>query len=411
MGKTDERFTTYSRLDEPQIPLVIKYETKPIWPDLARDMGADGTGSAIVIAAYEAWFLGRAVSYSRNRNWYQQERHPLVTYTRVTRAVDSLAADGWITNYKQAPGSLSKWQSAFEATTRLMIAVSEILADKPKLRHVLPNQLTVIRDADGQPMAYRPTREIDRQDRKTAVFNEAITSASVTIDGAENVVSLASPLTRIFNGTIDRGGRYYAGGMSWQNIPSTEEKAMKRGRAEDAGKHRQNLLIDGEKTAELDYSGLHPALLYSERGQAITSGVYDLPGWPRGLVKTATNVMFNAPNERAALGAIAHHDNMQFMCDPGSSEAVRTARQLMNAIKAKHEPIKAAFNSDAGARLMRKDSGMAESVMADLTSKGVVVLPVHDSFIVQEKHQDLLQSAMFDAAQKAGLKHVKIAAK
>lgn len=409
MGSDRQQLTRYQKQDDPQIPLAVKYETKPLWPDVDRVMSTGPTGAAIVLSAYEAWFIGQAVSYSRDRNWYARARHPLITYAKVVSAVDQLAADGWLIHYKQAPGPLSKWQSAFEATPKLMIAVSEMLTGKPRLRHILPNQLTIIRDENGDPMPYRPTRDIDRQDRKTASFNEAITSANVTIGGAENVVSLASPLARIFNKTTARGGRYYAGGMSWQNIPASAEKAAK-GRPENADKHRQNLMIDGEKTAELDYSELHPTLLYAELGLPLTSGAYDLPGWPRKLVKTATNVMFNAPNERAALGAIAHHDTMQFMCDPGTPEAVRTARQLMQAIEEKHEPIRAAFNSDAGARLMRKDSTMAEGVMDDLTKRGIVVLPVHDSFIVQAKHRDILQSAMIDAAHKAGIRGAQISA-
>lgn len=379
---------------------------------MAHVMGADETGAAVIMAAYEAWFAGKAVSYSRRKA--NQHRHPLLTYTRLTREVDRLAAEGWLIHYKQLPGSHTKWQSAFEATPRLMIAVSEMLAEKPKLRHVLPNQLTIIRDANGEPIAYRPTREIDRQDRKTASINEAITSSNVTLASDENV-NFACPVIRIFNQTSERGGRFYARGMSWQNLPSNEkkvaasaEKAAARGQIVDLQRHRRNLQIDGEATAELDYSEFHPSLLYKEAGEKLDMPAYDLPGWPRQLVKVATNIMLNAPNERKAHGAIANHNYMQYMCEPGTEDAKKFAWRLMEAIKVKHHRIIKHFNSDAGAKLMRQDSAIAEAVMTNLNKQGIVVLPIHDSFIVQKRHQDHLYSAMYDAAEKAGLRSVKI---
>ena len=51
-------------------------------------------------------------------------------------------------------------------------------------------------------------------------------------------------------------------------------------------------------------------------------------------------------------------------------------------MKAKHADIAHAFGSDAGARLMRKDSDLAEQVVLDMIRQGVVPLSVHDSYIV-----------------------------
>jgi hypothetical protein len=40
---------------------------------------------------------------------------------------------------------------------------------------------------------------------------------------------------------------------------------------------------------------------------------------------------------------------------------------------------------------------MAERVLVDLLKKNVVTLPIHDSFIVQKRHEGILRQAM-DAA-------------
>ena len=47
------------------------------------------------------------------------------------------------------------------------------------------------------------------------------------------------------------------------------------------------------------------------------------------------------------------------------------------------------------------DAGMAEDVMLSLLKQGVVALPIHDSFIVQDRHEGQLESAMNDAFERA----------
>src|SRR5262249_37427882 len=56
-------------------------------------------------------------------------------------------------------------------------------------------------------------------------------------------------LHRVFNNTLDEGGRFYGGW--WQNIPS---------------KYRRFITINGVPTRELDYSNLHAAMLYAREG-------------------------------------------------------------------------------------------------------------------------------------------------
>jgi hypothetical protein len=56
----------YPRQDQHQIPLAVKYDTKPIWDEVRAVFKVGATGAAIVVAAYEAHFAGRPVSYSRN---------------------------------------------------------------------------------------------------------------------------------------------------------------------------------------------------------------------------------------------------------------------------------------------------------------------------------------------------------
>ena len=367
--------------DEPQIPFGIKFDTKPIWQALKETFGVDATGAALIIAAVEASLSGKAVSYSRSSDFYTKaNRHPLATLKKVRAQVDLLAAAGWIIHYKQAPGCRG-WQSAFEATPDLVDAVEYIMRGLPKLKLLRLQQLTILRDADGKPMDFKPTREIDRRDRRTETYNEAITSAEIiSIDGA----NLACPMARIYNQGFDRGGRFYGMGTSWQNIKSEARKALS---------------IDGEPVVELDFKTLHPAILYAEAGVPMPADCYAIDGWPRDLVKVAMLTLINATTESKARFSIAHSDRMAQVAEPGSQDAIKAAAGLIDAIKRKHAPIAGAFHSDAGARLMRIDSDIAEAVMGVLIArKGIVTLPVHDSFLVPASKRDELAAAMEQAA-------------
>jgi hypothetical protein len=221
---------------------------------------------AIVIAAYDAFFIGRPVSYSRNHNFYGRHLDKFLTCRAVCRAVDRLDAACWINHFKQDPGNLG-WQSAFEATQALIDAVQDILTGKPRLHLLNLRNVTILRDANGAPIRYKQTREIDRQDSKTERFNEGIISANIGGLSSSNVTQLtnmACPMARIYNGTFGRGGRYYPMGASWQNIKSEA---------------RRMLTIDGEPVVELDFDGMHIAMLYAEANLPLPTDCHDLFGW------------------------------------------------------------------------------------------------------------------------------------
>lgn len=378
----------YPEQDEHQIPLGVKYETKPLWAEIELTFGVGATGAAVVIAAFEASFTGLSVSYSRNRNYYGRHRHRLLKYEAVCQAVDLLAAAGWVHHYKQAPGNRG-WQSAFEATPELIDTMQRILAGKPRLKLARLPQTTILRDENGKPLDYNRTRQIDRQDRKTEGFNEAISAAAINHAEPSNVVglpTLACPLARIHNKNFGRGGRFYAMGASWQNIKSEARRA---------------LTIDGEPAVELDFDGMHIAMLYAEAGLPLPRDCHDISGWPRKLVKVATFTLINATTEKAARMSIAHSEHLGELAEPGSQDAIGKARALIEAIKNRHAPIAGQLHSDAGARLMRKDSDIAEAVMAELIlRRGIVALPIHDSFLVPASKRDELQEAMMEAAHK-----------
>jgi hypothetical protein len=161
-------------------------------------------------------------------------------------------------------------------------------------------------------------------------------------------------LQRIFNrGSFDYHGRAYGW---WQNIPKTI---------------RGDLMIDGEATAEADYTALHASILYGERGIKFKGDAYEVDNFPRDQVKLGFNIAVNARNQRAAVGALAN--------DAGISRT--DAARVLRAIEKRHKPISDAFGSDAGVRLMRIDSDLILGALRASNDGGFGALPIHDSLI------------------------------
>ena len=372
---------------EHQKPISLRFESKRWWPDFRRELSVDQTGAAIIldICSIPDWS-----AYSRTSRHYdlpRRYRNPIYTWRKVVSQVDYLDSLGLIEHDKRPPGCRG-WQSAIKATDELR-AICEGIIGGAQLTIAKPAEVILLRDEKGKLIDYNETRELDRMRRRLERFNEAITSGVLD-------PTIAAPLARIFNKSMKRGGRLYAMGASWQNMKAEA---------------RKDLQIGGEPVVELDYCTLHPAILYAEAGATMPNDSYELTGWPRKLVKVAVLTLINAPTIHKARHSIAHNERMAEVAEPGTQEALANSDQLIRDIKRLHKPIAKSFHSDAGARLMNIDATMAETVMNIMLAKGITVLPVHDSFLVQASKRDQLEAAMLEAAYKAGYHALEVSAK
>jgi len=171
-------------------------------------------------------------------------------------------------------------------------------------------------------------------------------------------------LRRIYNNSdFEQGGRFYGGW--WETLPS---------------EYRKRITINGMPSVEVDYSAIHPRVLYAKRGLSCPDDPYVIEGLPQGLrkvVKLALLIIINAVGREAALAAL--RDKVK---DAGLDLMGYSLDDVMGLIEQTHEPIKDDFYTGKGTFLQRVDSDIAEQVMLSFAEQGVVVLPVHDSFIV-----------------------------
>jgi hypothetical protein len=323
----------------------------------------------------------RFTSYSRRRAFYTESQRyyrPTYSYRGIIPAVEQLAIEGLIEHEKVPPGHRG-FQSRFRATPDLLKELSAVQVQYK------PLELIVLRDADGNPVDYQDNRETRAMRKRLTELNEALLSQQIGVgdriiregDRLDNGGRAQAQLHRVFHrGDFANGGRFYGG--HWQNIPA------------EGG--RDQITINGEPTAEVDYRGLHIRLLYQEAGEEMPTDPYDFA--PRKQAKLALLIAINARSHSSAVRALAD----ALRREGGIGDPYATAQKLIRAAKARHPDIAWALASDAGVRLMRKDSELAERIMFEtVRAIGIVPLAVHDSFIVPASQKGRLMESMEDA--------------
>jgi len=182
-------------------------------------------------------------------------------------------------------------------------------------------------------------------------------------------------LTRIFSkGSFELGGRLFAPIQNYTR------------------QTRKYFYLNGEPTIAIDYSSIHPYMLYHAEGLEFNGDdPYAIEGFDRDAVKVAFNIMLN----KEAFGAnksVAKTIRKVVDCD------IDTAETLEKAIQALHSPIAHHFNTGVGLTLQRRDSDIALLVINTFVNElNRPIICVHDSFVVSVRDTESLILAMNDS--------------
>lgn len=185
-------------------------------------------------------------------------------------------------------------------------------------------------------------------------------------------------LRRVFSrNNIETNGRFYGGW--WQSLPA---------------KYRTHITINGIKTVEIDYSSMIMRMLYAKENINIEEAkdLYDI-GLPvtedqRDLIKRFIIASINDEKGRYRLS----NDELKTLGI--------THSKLFRLVKRVHAPIEKYFSSGIGLKLMFEDSKIAEDIMFHFLEKAIVVLPIHDSFIIQQPFASELKQQMIVSFKK-----------
>ena len=207
---------------------------------------------------------------------------------------------------------------------------------------------------------------------------------------------------RIFhNGSFEQGGRFYGGW--WQNVPK---------------EYRQKIYINDNPTIEDDFSALHIMLLYAKQGLE-----YDWDGddpyyipikfindyeQARLVGKLFLLTALNAKDKKSGFAAARNTFTDENIRYKGQFDN-EFLEDYLDKVKVKHPPLEEYLCSNAGVGLMNVDSQITEKIVKAFTTRGIPILCMHDSFIIQVQHDNELRTQMQKAVgQVSGTNNFKI---
>ena len=107
---------------------------------------------------------------------------------------------------------------------------------------------------------------------------------------------------------------------------------------------------------------------------------------------------FREPNKRMLLALIngreGKHNERIKMPNKQTYQPHFSRTEIVEMLKAKHAPIARRFFTEVGIELQRLESDIALGIITNLKAKGIVCLPIHDSFIVAREYEDELRFEM-----------------
>jgi hypothetical protein len=370
----------------------------------------------LILDLYVAWLedpeLSIGVSMSQN-DWQTWSRYNALNISKkILPLILSLAELGLIDLAKGSYGgskALGNRTTRIRAAEPLRVMFRGLGSTRDDVHQVENQECIVLKSGEGDAarlVDYEDTDQTHKMRRDLVAYNSLLASSYIDIPGLDDPwVTRRDARGREFRVHIDhhhqfvrrifsRGdwscnGRFY--GPWWQQIDKTL---------------RAQIFINDTPTVEVDFKGLHVAILSAERGVTIEGDPYELPAGlvpgalpelQRILLKKLVLTALNANSEQAAFASFREGFPTGHMAKGLTNKDLGG---LLVAFARRHPHLVDCLCADQGIRLMNLDGQIAEIVQRFFTRRGIPVLSVHDSFIIDYTHVGDLKIAMGLAAER-----------
>lgn len=233
----------------------------------------------------------------------------------------------------------------------------------------------VIRDEDKNPIDYNETEFIKSLRYEIGQINIEYAKHSIKMLDDFIFPRIQAIYSR---SSLKCGGRLYDKPQRGMNYQTASKEA------------RKTITIDGSKTVEVDYSGLHINMLYAIEHIQYPLDKSPYSFWvdvqldqsPNNLEiakKQAKKAMFTLMNAKSIKDALWVLRDEDYTVDWDN---------LIDLMLKEHQAIKKYIGSDMGITLQNLDSKMMIDIIEDLHGKGILCLGIHDSVIIQEEHKE-----------------------
>ena len=359
----------------------------------------------------------KTVGISSQKSYWDRKsiyKHPAISYTYLVKTLnylieleyvirvrrgyrDRTSNDGKTGRYKASKKLLDTFKADEFTVQDIMMDKEYAISQGIELRGKKPPATKNNPSPKGKKQEFELTSELEAMRGNVEFLNFALDKTHIDLfvskeeeqeikkhmtkknkedpNRARDIPFTNKRLKRIFNEDFTKGGRFYGG--FWQQIP----KAW-----------RKRLTIYNSLTFEQDYSFIHFAMLYKKVGIELTEDPYELIGGDRTSNKLSVNFMLNAENRKQCIAAMKNEEDIK------CPKSFQSYDKYVDHIIKVHEPIKEYFFTGYGKELQRADSDIAEKVLVKLLNRGIVCLPVHDSFVVRNQDIVPLIRAMNEAS-------------
>jgi hypothetical protein len=354
---------------------------------------------AYILSAYRAHRQNtdnlKILSVVRNKNQYAKNKYdrlyPHATYKHAKAAYEGLCSLGYVQEiakgfYEKNSKNASKNTEA-QITEKLIHRLEDVVAGRDfsfcmngdEIAHA---NFIELKDNNKKKINFDGNQNsVKEMQSNLRSINSFLRDADISIPDhiiACNNIKLEDVLLyRIFNNSdFGQGGRFYKGW--WEHIRS---------------EHRPYITINGNKAIELDYSALHPTILYAREGIEFQPTCYEpMEGIDRDVGKRALNALLNAST--SYINSVEEYDEFVFNNEDNVDVYIPEWDEFLAKLIEHNKPIAHYFGTGEGMKLQYEDSCIVEEILLILNTKGIVALPIHDSFIVEEQYKDTLKELM-----------------
>lgn len=394
-----DEFLNVSPVDQKKLkawisPIIDGGRKRARKPDAEEQLGPLlGCICANAIVAMDAAGAGARVEYSRGKTTYIGHtvyKPEFLKSKQLIATIDGMIAAGLLVGHMgdRGSGGREQKQSTYWPTQLLLDGLAGRGIGASQTLTVGERPVVFLYDEDDRLQNYDPTaQEVGGKIANLRAYNAFIDNQALDLPSPDDAPGesdlTAVALRRQFNGSFDLHGRFYGGW--WQNVEEAQ---------------RSKISINGAATVELDYGSFVPRVLYHWAGVAFPGDAYAIPeimaaaeadgmAWEavRPVVKKVFNFMLNAKRRGGHMGSRAFE---------GLPPSI-TRAEAIAAIERAHESIKHHFFKQEYFVLQKLDSDICEAVMVAGVDAGIVVLPIHDSFIVESSKEEWLRSEMTKA--------------
>ena len=379
----------------------------------------------VLLDLYVAWLddPDLCIAVNMTRDFYSKNfgtdatRYNELNISAKTIHVVNTLKDKGLVGYKRGVEAQEGYGSGFVsriwAKPKLISMFERSALNKFMIYSHYDREMLVLRDEDKNDINYADTDETESQRLVVQQYNDILERTFIDIGSANSprleieknkgsksqgkphyvhILHKGKFTHRVFNNSSwEEGGRFYGG--LWQRIGQD---------------YREQILINNEETVELDFSSLHPVLAYVQAGvdywKEHDIGPYDISvngiedaKVSREVIKKLFLLALNAKDQTTLFKAFRSEFDYSLLDGLEYSFTDDALGAILDSIKARHTKIADQIATGAGTVLMNLDSRIVEFVVQRFLDNNSVVLSVHDSFIVIERHRDRLLAAMKDA--------------